>query len=285
MIESSDLGDGGESDLGPAIEIVREAYPRGGFRAALFDFDGTLSLLRRGWQDVMIPMMVEILAQTPRAESRDDILRVVDDYVARLTGKQTIYQMIQLAEEVERRGGAPLEPLAYKRTYHDRLWAEVERRIAAVRSDEIAAEEMMVPGSIALLDRLRERGLPLYLASGTDLSYVRDEVAVLGLSAYFEPHVYGALDDYRSFSKAMIVDRIVSEEKIEGRALIGFGDGYVEIQEIKRVGGLAVGVASNEIERRGINEWKRRRLIEAGADVIVADYRHVDELLNVVGLS
>jgi beta-phosphoglucomutase-like phosphatase (HAD superfamily) len=132
---------------------------------------------------------------------------------------------------------------------------------------------------------LRDRGLPLYLASGTDLSYVRDEVEVLGLFQYFGPHVYGALDDYRSFSKAMIVDRIVSEQGIEGRALIGFGDGYVEIQEIKRVGGLAVGVASNEIERRGTNEWKRRRLIEAGADVIVADYRRVDELLNVVGLS
>jgi len=28
----------------------------------LFDFDGTLSLIRSGWVDVMVPMMVEILA-------------------------------------------------------------------------------------------------------------------------------------------------------------------------------------------------------------------------------
>ncbi len=284
MANPSDMNNADESDLGPPIEIVREGFPRGGFRAALFDFDGTLSLLRRGWQDVMIPLMVDILVETPRAEPRDEINRLVDDFVARLTGKQTIYQMMQLAEEVERRGGAPLEPLAYKRMYHDRLWTRVAEHIAAVRSGSLSPEEMMVPGSGPLLDQLREYGLPLYLASGTDLSYVRDEVAVLELEPHFGPHVYGALDDYRSFSKAMIVDRILRDERIEGRELIGFGDGYVEIQEIKRVGGLAVGVASNEMERRGINEWKRKRLIEAGADVIVADYRRAEELLDGVGI-
>ena len=41
----------------------------------------------------------------------------------RLNGRQTIYQMIQLAEEVSRRGGRPLDPLAYKHRYHDLLMA------------------------------------------------------------------------------------------------------------------------------------------------------------------
>lgn len=39
----------------------------------------------------------------------------------RLNGRQTIYQMVQLADEVRRRGGIPLEPLAYKNRYHDLL--------------------------------------------------------------------------------------------------------------------------------------------------------------------
>jgi hypothetical protein len=30
-------------------------------RVVLFDFDGTVSLIRSGWMDVMIPMMVEVL--------------------------------------------------------------------------------------------------------------------------------------------------------------------------------------------------------------------------------
>ena len=45
--------------------------------------------------------------------------------LARLTGKQTIYQMLQLCEEIKKRGGQPAEALAYKRAYHDRLWARV----------------------------------------------------------------------------------------------------------------------------------------------------------------
>ena len=31
-------------------------------RVVLFDFDGTLSLIRSGWMDVMIPMMMELLS-------------------------------------------------------------------------------------------------------------------------------------------------------------------------------------------------------------------------------
>ena len=44
-----------------AIEQVRPGASAAGARVALFDFDGTLSLIRSGWVDVMVPMMVEIL--------------------------------------------------------------------------------------------------------------------------------------------------------------------------------------------------------------------------------
>jgi hypothetical protein len=59
-----------------------------------------------------------------------------------------------------------------------------------------------------------------------------------------------------------------------------FGDGYVEIEETRAVKGLAVGVASDEARREGINEWKRQRLIEAGADIIVPDFRASDQLVQ-----
>ena len=53
------------------LEVVRERADRGRLRAALLDFDGTLSLVRQGWQDVMIPMMVEVLRQADDQELRD----------------------------------------------------------------------------------------------------------------------------------------------------------------------------------------------------------------------
>src|SRR5690242_4851807 len=85
------------------IAVIHNDSPRGKIRAALFDFDGTLSLIREGWPEVMIPMMVEHLARTPAAETRDELAARVEEFVMRLNGKQTIYQMIQLADEVRKR--------------------------------------------------------------------------------------------------------------------------------------------------------------------------------------
>ena len=66
--------------------------------------------------------------------------------------------------------------------------------------------------------------------------------------------------------------------------LLGFGDGFVEIEEVSKAGGVAVGVASNEEKRQGVNAWKRERLIRAGADAIVGDYRCRQELLEYLNL-
>ena len=52
-----------------------------------------------------------------------------------------------------------------------------------------------------------------------------------------------------------------------------------EGKEIKRAGGIAVAVASDEVRRRGINEWKRNRLVQAGADLVIPEYRRQKELM------
>ena len=262
------------------IEIVNTHLPRGRFRSVLFDFDGTLSLIREGWHQIMVPMMVEALRQTGTRETDEELAAVVEDFVMRLNGRQTIYQMIQLAEEVKQRGGAPLEPLAYKHRYHDLLMERIRGRLAGLETGAAAAADWTVPGSHALLDRLKARGLTLYLASGTDIKYVRQEAALLGLTPYFGEHIYGALDDYQSFSKKMVIDQIIRDHGLKGEELLGFGDGFVEIEEVKRVGGVAVAVASDEVNRQGVNQWKRDRLVRAGADIVIPEYRQHERLLE-----
>ena len=65
----------------------------------------------------------------------------------------------------------------------------------------------------------------------------------------------------------------LADAKADGDELLGLGDGFVEIENIKQLGGVAVGVASDEEHRSGrVEEWKRTRLIRAGADAIVPDY-------------
>jgi phosphoglycolate phosphatase-like HAD superfamily hydrolase len=266
--------------LGDEIEVLRANIRRGRFRGVVFDFDGTLSLIREGWPQVMIPMMVEVLRSTGTGESDEALSAAVEEFVMRLNGKQTIYQMMQLADEVRKRSGTPLAPLDYKHEYHNRLMRRIEGRLEALQSGAAKQEDWVVPGSHELLEELKQRGIKMYLASGTDLKYVRREAELLGVAGYFGDHIYGALDDYKNFSKQMIIERVIRDEGLAGEELLGFGDGYVEIEEVRKVGGVAVAVCSDEVARRGVNAWKRERLVRAGADVVIPEYRQGQRLLR-----
>ena len=83
-------------------------------RYAMFDFDGTISLIRQGWQDIMIPYFMEVMKETGTKESEQEIHDCVQEFVDRLTGKQTIYQCMALDDEVVKRGGPKRDPGLYK---------------------------------------------------------------------------------------------------------------------------------------------------------------------------
>ncbi|HEX6895866.1 MAG TPA: HAD family hydrolase [Bryobacteraceae bacterium] len=262
------------------VENIRPGVSARNARVVLFDFDGTLSLIRSGWMNVMVPMMVEILGSLNSGETEEQLKSVVEDFVWRLTGKETIYQMMALADAVTARGGEPLAPLAYKQMYLDRLWEKIKNRIDALQKGQADPENYLVPGARALLEQLKERGLKMYLASGTDEVFMKEEARLLGVTQYFEGGVYGALDDYKSFSKAILIQRILTSAEFQGHQFLGFGDGYVEIEEVKNVGGVAVGVASEEPACARVDEWKRQRLIGVGADYIVPNFLCRQELMS-----
>ncbi len=262
------------------IEQIRPGATAAQARVALFDFDGTISTIRSGWMDIMVPMMVELLADLRSGESEAELTEVVREFVGRLTGKQTMYQMIELAENIEKRGGRPLDPLEYKNEYLRRLNDNIAGRLAELRSGEAPPEKYMVPGARSLLEALRERGLKMYLASGTDQIYMRAEADLLGVSRYFDGGVFGALDDYKSFSKRILIQGLIAKAEVHGHEFLGFGDGYVEIENIREVNGTAVGVATDEPDCRIVDEWKRERLIRSGADYIIPNFLALDELLD-----
>jgi phosphoglycolate phosphatase len=266
---------------GTSIEIIREIKPGTPFRHVLFDFDGTLSLVREGWPEVMVAMMTAEIEATGTRESPENIRRHCYEFVMRLNGKQTIYQMIRLAEEIRARGGRPDDPLNYKQKYHNRLMKKIRHRRDSLRSGRARPEDFLVAGAFGILSALRDRGLPMYLASGTDQEYVVEEAELLGLIPYFGAHIYGAVEDYKRYSKKRVIERILRENKVDGTALLGFGDGYVEILNIKSSGGAAVAVASDEAGRSGRPDaWKRDRLVGVGADLVIPDFREKDALLG-----
>jgi len=265
------------------MEVIIPPAPNVEFRYALFDFDGTLSLIREGWQEIMIPYFTEVLLQTPRA--RDDktvdektVKEIVTAFVDRLTGKQTIFQCIKLDEEVVLRGGNKVDPGIYKAEYLRRLGERIKSRLAELQSG-IDPQKYLVPGSVQLLELLKSKGYKLYLASGTDEPDVLAEAKLLGLDRYFGTHIYGARENETACSKEMVIKQIVEENNLTGTELVSFGDGFVEIELVAGIGGYAVGVATDEVRRQGVNQHKRARLLEAGAAMIIPDFSDAERLV------
>ena len=263
----------------PDFELLRPDLPRGRYKAVLFDFDGTLSLLREGWPTVMVTMMVEALIRTGTVEPEAELAVLVEEFVMALNGRPTIYQMARLVEEIRARGGVPDLPTRYLREYEARLLQVVGERVREIQVGVVQPERWAVPGSHAILGELRQRGLTLYLASGTHLQHVRFEADLLELSPYFGHEVNAPDGDDTTFSKRTVIDRILTENSIRGEDLLSFGDGVVETEEVRRVGGTAIAVAS-DLERGVVSRPKRSRLIAAGADVVIPDYQRHDALIG-----
>jgi len=264
-----------------SVEFAPGFVPRPHISHVIFDFDGTLSLIREGWPEVMLPMFLEYLPSMP-GESEETRSALLYDDIMRLNGKQTIYQMIQLAERIKERRAEPKEPLWYKKEYLRRLNERIRSRLESIEKGTVSRDHFLLHGSRAMLEELQRRGVKLFLASGTDEVFVKKEAELLDVTRYFGQHIYGAQDDYKTFSKKMVIERILRDNQINGERLLAFGDGYVEIENTKQAGGLAIAVASDEAHNGSgrIDEWKRQRLLGVGADVVIPDYRDSAALLQ-----
>lgn len=163
------------------LEVVRPRGARRSFRYAVFDFDGTLSLIREGWQGIMIPYFADELAAAPGAAGRpyEDIYEEAKEFIFVNTGKQTIYQCIELAQRINAMGGSAKDPQEYKDEYVRRLLRAVDGRRTGLADGTYAPADWLVPGSQQLLAMLRRHGITMYLASGTDDGHVKEEAALL----------------------------------------------------------------------------------------------------------
>lgn len=80
------------------------------------------------------------------------------------------------------------------------------------------------------------------------------------------------------------IGRILSENALSGPELVVFGDGNVELENARAVGGLAVGVASLETGGTGRELGKRERLRQVGAQILVPDWQEGDLMLRHLGV-
>ena len=266
----------------PGIEIFKElGNDRPQLKAVIFDFDGTISTLRQGWEEIMEPLMIEMI--TGGGLPDDQLTREVKEYIDESTGIQTIFQMQWLEKEVRRRGYNPQVHDAwwYKDVYNRRLLDMVKTRAEKLEQGESSPEDFMIKGSKEFIQALHNMGLKLYVASGTDHGDVVREVTALGLYDYFE-QISGAPERKVDCSKEAVIRLLIETMGFKGEELLVIGDGKVEIALGVEAGALTLGVAADEVKREGLNPAKRERLIKAGAHMIIEDYSCGKEALSIL---
>ncbi|MCK5175045.1 MAG: carbohydrate kinase, partial [Planctomycetes bacterium] len=208
-----------------------EKVSMGRIRHAVFDHDGTISILRQGWEAIMEPMMIRAVLGE-KYETADETLyhkvrnRVLE-YIDKSTGIQTIVQMEALVEMVAEFGIVPkeqiLDKFGYKEIYNTTLTQMVATRIEKFSNGQLNESDYTIKGAIGFLETLRDRGVTLYLASGTDRNDVISEAEVLGYAGIFDGGIYGSVGDISKYSKKMVIEKIMTENHLAGSELAVFG--------------------------------------------------------------
>jgi phosphoglycolate phosphatase-like HAD superfamily hydrolase len=276
------------------IEIVNELPHQLNISHAIFDHDGTISTLREGWEQIMVPMMIKAILGEHFQDADEAIYHKVHDrvidFVDKTTGIQTLVQMKGLVDLVREFGLVPeeqiLDEFGYKQIYNDELLKMVRVREAKLSRGELSLEDVTLKNAVKLLETLHKSGVTLYLASGTDEEDVKNEARILGYDHLFEGGIYGAVGDVKKEAKKIVLDRILNDiGDAKTGQVAAFGDGPVEIRETRKRGGITVGIASNEVKRHSLNENKRSRLIKAGADIIIPDFSQLPKLLQLLNVN
>jgi phosphoglycolate phosphatase len=179
-----------------------------------------------------------------------------------------VHQMAAFADHVASLGAVPLAAEVYKAEFIRRIDRWRTKRLNAVESGRIHSDELLVPGSRALLEALRAEGIRIFLASGTAHEDICREAKLLGIEHYFEG-IYGSAPAIPT-KRELLAHMVASG--VPGARILTFGDGRVEIEDTKEVGGTAVGVATDELDCLTVDVRKRRWLAAAGADYIIPNY-------------
>jgi len=164
------------------------------FDFALLDHDGTISLLRRGWQEIMLKSIVkDVLEENHIWEEcsqkrKNDIIQQIEQIIMRTTGIQTLKQMCYFAELVQSTGvNDPkyLDPYFLKKIFLSRLDKEINKRLVRIRKNKNEKNKYILPGAESLLSYMNEQNISIFLTSGTDVDNVKKEANLLGYADYF----------------------------------------------------------------------------------------------------
>jgi len=280
------------------IEIINKnvinsfsVYPK----VCIFDHDGTISVLREGWEEIMLETMIEVIAgEKYNSLSKEDLKKITDQsksLIEKTTGVQTIIQMQELVKLIDLNNYVKKEDILdawdYKKIYNDKLLKKVAKRREKLANEQLNIDDVTIKGAVNSLIKLRNANTKTYLASGTDVEDVIEEAKALGYAQFFTGGINGSEGDVSLDPKRKVIQNLISDienkNEIKINECVVFGDGPVEMREAKKHGLIAIGILSDETRRWGKNLSKRERLILAGADILIDDFSSFSKLSKLLG--
>lgn len=228
------------------------------FDAVLFDLDGvitpTADVHRRAWREVFEEVL-PMVAEGNQKEYRDD------DYVNYIDGRPRFDGVRRLLEahEVQLPWGNPADPPGVGTVCA--IGNEKNKRFLSILAEERLAP---FPGSLALMQRLKSLDIRTAIVSSS--ANARSVLAAAGIAGEF-----GAVVDGNVIASEGLAGKPHPDPFLEAARRLGFEPGRCVVVEDAIAGvqagragdfGLVVGVA---------REVDPKRLLEAGADVVVAD--------------
>lgn len=271
-----------ESAPRPTTQAVLQPSlkPRPEVTHVVFDFDGTLSWIRHGWPEIMQSVFTShwVGFESEGQTQRDSIFNSI---IIGMNGRPTIVQMQRFSELLEERG-LKLDPEALRAEYQARLDLQIQHRLELIRANQTQPDAFVVHGARPLLEWLNREGLELVILSSTIEHRVREEAEALGLTHFFKDRIYGSGKNPSAFSKMTVFEQILREDGISGENVLSFGDGRVEIECTKKIGGLAIAICSDENTNGSgkMDPAKQAQLLGAGADAAYPDFRDIPPLMQ-----
>jgi len=258
-------------------------------RCFVFGSDGVISTLREGWQKIMAMMMVEMIIgkAKPSEPELNAIKSEVYGFVRCSAGFHTILQMEELVAMIEGYGFVQCDEIRqatdYKAIYDKRLMASVNERLALFGYQKATAEDFMIRDVRKFLCNLSNQKVKMIVSSGTDEADLRRELDILKATKFFS-EIYGARATYDESNKRTVLRGLIEANGFEGKEIAVVGSGRIDMEVAKAFGCLAIGVASNEIERHGWNVSKALNLARARVkpDILITDFRHNGRLLELL---
>lgn len=249
---------------------------------AVFDWDGTVSRLREGWQNLMLGIFMGVLCQAKLKKddmksTMEECMESIDD----LTGKPTYSQMVDLANRAAALGATPRYALDYKKAYTTMLDRQVLNRLELLHEGKAEVDDFLVPGSREFLRLLYHKGVEIFVATGSDETPVIHELEELGIMQYCTA-VKGCHDKKAGEDpKYKVIKDLIEETKARKGEIFTCGDGFVEVG-LGAENGLAIGVNTKDDNYFKMNQNKFEKLIKAGADVMVNNFLEYETLANFI---